>query len=766
MTIEYRPEEVTDWTDELNKIYARQSAQLDNHYANLRERDRQKQAAQIDWVDTIVKLADFSKTVADVKNARDASKEKKKEKQKRVIRSKLAEGTQEERDYLKELVKWDTEEFDLKKDYAKWKKKINTAVAEKKLGAEYGSMLIDNHGGNALILQEIFIQQELDNAINIVNSGFTLDKGDEGAVRQTNWEKLENNPTGQSEYVVDYLSKAVKKYGISEKLFQNNYVDQIYDLATNKQILAGIKIKDKRLTKDNHEDQKALNLARKNLTTKPNGLAIQASLHKTAKGNDKSLFDLTRAADLGELTDTELAGMREGLIEHPAGDIVVTEENKDKYPGFKVGAKLGKGELLYKSKEWDQIEAGISRYNKVQVAKRDAGIQTIATNAMATIDAGEKSIEELQTLKDETLLTISRTLGKNSDEYRALEARDVTFQSKESYAATRQEYIGFYNGSRIGELLQNKENFKNIPNKRVSKELLDFVAKAEKDLSGINLPITQEGWDKRGRASIITSPAQQDNFKSDSTFSNDTIAIQTELAQKELEFHLSMFSKFDNPLEAKGQAEKLFEAWKIEQGFNVKDDGLNPDKVGRLSPNEDGEYARAKAIRAARVENDAKPSTYLQQHWSARGQRELKKAGNDVEEMLNKAESYIDKEDALGAFVQPNNTDEFQLFYSPELIVKSLAIGKQPSYVLQKTLKALIADKRYSKYVEKFKLKDKLKLLDNAPDLRLKEILDNLGNQKYIAQYNYGGIMSFTPKQRVQLIELEESLNNPENNGE
>lgn len=764
MTIEYRPEEVTDWTEELDKIYARQSAQLDNHYANLRERDRQKQEAQIDWVDTIVKLADFSKTVADVKNARDASKEKKDAEN--LNRVKVDYLKNEHKEEVERLTKWRTDETNLKKDFREFEIEVKKSIKEGKLTDKSGKILLDNHGGNIVYLQEMFGQQILDNSYGVINSGFKLEEGDEGAKRQVAWEAAGDDPGEQRKIVEGYLFKKLKALNFSDDLIKNKYIDQISDIGKNKQILAKIKVQDRRLTETNLQDQQRFDLARKNIDTEPNGLSFETALQKKTKGNDKSLFDLTRAGELGHLTDTELAGMKEGLIEHPAGDIVVTEKNKDKYPGFKVGAKLGKGELLYKSKEWDQIEAGISRYNKVQVAQRDSGIQTIATNAMATIDAGEQSIEELQTLKDETLLTISRTLGKNSDEYRALESRDVTFQSKESYAATRQEYIGFYNGSRLGELLQNKENFKNIPNKRVSKELLDFVAKAEKDLSGINLPITQEGWDKRGRASIITSPAQQDNFKSDSTFSNDTIAIQTELAQKELEFHLSMLSKFDDPLEAKGQAEKLFEAWKIEQGFNIKDDGLNPDKVGRLSPNEDGEYARAKAIRAARVENDAKPSTYLQQHWKVRGQKELKKAGGDVEEMLNKAESYIDKEDALGAFVQPNNTDEFQLFYSPELIVKSLAIGKQPSYVLQQTLKALIADKRYSKYVEKFKLKKKLKLLDNAPDLRLKEILDNLGNQKYIAQYNYGGIMSFTPKQRVQLIELEKKLNNPENNGE
>ena len=147
--------------------------------------------------------------------------------------------------------------------------------------------------------------------------------------------------------------------------------------------------------------------------------------------------------------------------------------------------------------------------------------------------------------------------------------------------------------------------------------------------------------------------------------------------------------------------------------------------------------------------------------WSIRGQKALQKANGNIEEMLNTVESYIDKEDALGAFIEPSQTDEFQLFYSPELITKSLAIGKQPGYVLKKSIEALIADPDYKDYVNKFKLKEKLKILEDAPDLKLKDIIDKLGDRDLITQYNYRGIMSFTPKQSTRLMNLEIASNIP-----
>ena len=222
-----------------------------------------------------------------------------------------------------------------------------------------------------------------------------------------------------------------------------------------------------------------------------------------------------------------------------------------------------------------------------------------------------------------------------------------------------------------------------------------------------------------------------------------------------------MKDKYPDPIEASAQADKAYKEWKDSEGFNVKDVAGNEEIVGRLSPNIEGEYVRAGFLREARVENNTKPSTYQIGHWTAKTQKAIISANGNIEDMLNKPESLIDKEDALGAFIEPSQTGEFQLFYSPELVTKSLAIGKQPGYVLKKTVEALIADPTYKEYVKKFQLKEKLKILENAPDLRLKEIIDKLGDKDLITQYNYRGITSFTPKQLTRLMNLEIAMNVP-----
>ena len=69
MTIQYDPQKVTDWLTPLEKVYARQSRQLDTYHQQLRERDRQEEAATINLPEMFQKLASFSQSIASAKQA-------------------------------------------------------------------------------------------------------------------------------------------------------------------------------------------------------------------------------------------------------------------------------------------------------------------------------------------------------------------------------------------------------------------------------------------------------------------------------------------------------------------------------------------------------------------------------------------------------------------------------------------------------------------------------------------------------------------------
>ena len=77
MTIQYDPQKVTDWVTPLEKVYARQSSQLDRYHQQLRERDQQEEAATLDLPEMFSKLASFSSSISSVMEARKAKKKEK-----------------------------------------------------------------------------------------------------------------------------------------------------------------------------------------------------------------------------------------------------------------------------------------------------------------------------------------------------------------------------------------------------------------------------------------------------------------------------------------------------------------------------------------------------------------------------------------------------------------------------------------------------------------------------------------------------------------
>ena len=75
MTIQYDPQKVTDWLTPLEKVYARQSRQLDTYHQQLRERDRQEEAATLNLPEMFSKLASFSSSIKQVVDARKTAQD-------------------------------------------------------------------------------------------------------------------------------------------------------------------------------------------------------------------------------------------------------------------------------------------------------------------------------------------------------------------------------------------------------------------------------------------------------------------------------------------------------------------------------------------------------------------------------------------------------------------------------------------------------------------------------------------------------------------
>ena len=63
-----------DYATPLQNVYAEQSSALDRYHAQLRERDRQEEAATLNLPEIFSKLASFSQKIASAKQAHDTGK--------------------------------------------------------------------------------------------------------------------------------------------------------------------------------------------------------------------------------------------------------------------------------------------------------------------------------------------------------------------------------------------------------------------------------------------------------------------------------------------------------------------------------------------------------------------------------------------------------------------------------------------------------------------------------------------------------------------
>jgi len=734
MTIQYDPQKVTDWLTPLEKVYARQSRQLDTYHDQLRERDRQEEAATINLPEIFQKLASFSQSIASFKQAKESKKAEQKADEQAKWEIERIQKIQDP-DKVKESVERLVEMDALKLDRTQYLEQLKT-MGLSDIDFEYMSSL---HGGGLLKEREFLAHQFTKN----LDSNFRANLL-QNPKANLKWQENERNPEARALQRKQFAIDGYKKLGFTKKEFiADNFWKEIDRKVNTTQTLENIKASKTVLTERSIKIDSDIDVARGQLINDESALTKQMQLH-IKEGVDPSrgitvedskenyTVRLERLSNTGDFTEEELRLMKTGqlAIPHAAGKT---------------------GEIILKPEQWQRIQKAINTYNAGQVSLRNESIKAGATNTIAALYKGDLPIEQAQQIKDDALLNIRTTLGEQSEAYKALDAVDPSAQIEGAYETAKAKYTEIFNGNDIAKVLQIEKDINLESNGRVKAELQAIVEETKATLRAANLPDTWSGYLDTIKGDMIADSGLDKTLDPDRAFTRNQERVQLFVAKKKLNTLLAT----SRAGESVDTAEGNHQAWLEKNGWG------DVNGTGMLSPNGEGVFERFEFLQDAKIQNTTKPSDYQMNRWKGRIQKALQKSNGNIEEMLNTAESYIDKEDALGAFIEPSQTDEFQLFYSPELITKSLAIGKQPGYVLKKSIEALIANPDYKDYVNKFKLKEKLKILEDAPDLKLKDIIDKLGDRDLITQYNYRGIMSFTPKQLTRLMNLEIASNIP-----
>ena len=739
MTIQYDPQKVTDWLTPLEKVYARQSQQLERYHEQLRERDRQEREARIDIPEVLGKLANFSQTVSSVMEARQTRKLKQDDQNLKLSKAKWLDTVKDtDKPEAIKLIKWKTDESNLKKDYSEFRNKVNEAVKFNRLSPEAGKLLLDEHGANIVYYQQILAQQKIDNGIEVVNKGF---EGNEDL--QKDWRKFEekNDTQGKKGFIERYLFDQLTELNLNDELIAEKFIDQITNFSNTKGVLSKIKIKNHLLSSANQNFATRLNLRKQ----QGGGLAQEVSWQIKESSKDNTYSNLFGQAASGELKDHELADIRSGYIEHPAGDIVVTEKNKDQYPGFEVGAKLGKGELLYSADKWQVLESQVLSYNmevyEASIAANKAGLK----NGFVNYKQG--NITEDQ--KDEILSAYITNGGKTSDpEYEAFEN---VKRHNPAIAQIESERIEKINTTgRPGQYEDEVENMSQI----------DFEKwKEDKDLYEANRE--QNGFDKKTSDTFATNLLKADLGFDISPLGKGLVpGTQTEIrdfiSARRDEIYATVYNDPEQDRKTIGKTtDALLKDELTQMGLFASNDREDAD-YGILTSDGQGGFPGWEAMQQSKIERTK----------GTNPQRTVRNLINEFTEyknlngVLENGKGITNAE--LLAVVESIQDGKLTTF-PPDILLKSRILGIQPSALIASKLDYLenTQDKGDKDFVKRFGL-DPKKLKEYIPstDIEMRDVLEGINDGRTLLnQYNRLGIGGFTPNQLNRIIKANEDSN-------
>ena len=160
MTIQYDPQKVTDWVTPLEKVYARQSQQLDLYHSQLRERDKQEEAATFNLPEFVDKLASFSQTIASVVDARKKEQKSKEwENVNKVLNT--AEASEEARTILEP---YKLNKKGLVEEWKTFEEKVKKSTV---LSQEQKAYLLENSARRQLRVKEVLGQRKASELPNL-----------------------------------------------------------------------------------------------------------------------------------------------------------------------------------------------------------------------------------------------------------------------------------------------------------------------------------------------------------------------------------------------------------------------------------------------------------------------------------------------------------------------------------------------------------------------------------------------------------------------
>jgi len=740
----YYPQEPTDWTEDLAKVYDRQSRQLQEHHDNLRARDAREVEVkqQESFVNTLAKIAEFSSAARQLTQSYKAGKQAKDKKQTIEVQNWMVSNPSTS-DKLTEIIK----DNDLKKkDIWKWfnRPEQRELKLEWEANGEYEKLreLRKIYGTNNIILRQALAVQHGQSLFNSPTwDAYKYKKYGEDLDSISSAELMQTR--------ADFYSEEVMKLGVTKEFATANYASEI-----NKQANVTKNLQQaKHLTLRNKEQVQLVRTlfpiaATSNNTAalgeifvteatnretqfKPiieNGKVVKTSLQQAV---DSVYQDLWTLNEEGYIPDISILG--DYKFEHPAGTKNAEGENVanvftalfdkkgDKYNSLIAANNRGKSKLLSAATTIDLVRLGELRTAAVQ---------------------GKDVSQELQLLKNNGLLS--------EEQIKSVSDIGIHDNTKESYNEVKESYNkrNILNG---GNLVAHEEEIKKEPNIEFRNEQLARI-KHHKERR------KQLGYPKDDVAFVRSRIAGAFNLTlgEDEKLPGKLHDLQIHLVQKlRKEFQDNIETPDHQPIIDRNSwilANDNFENYIVKNGIDVTSNAdvgktkakpvegegiFSADTSGNLRHWKTFDKQRIDAIREFNRSNDRnfnetivqESERNLHSEFSIAEKNSETQEGLTVQDrVLNKAESLLTKEDILGFFSQGR--------VSGEVVYKARRLGIPAKTLIRRQWEALKNNGGYKEYLKLHGL-DKIDFPESA-DETLGRVLADSGNRNLLYNFNRG----------------------------
>jgi hypothetical protein len=718
MTIQYDPQKVTDWLTPLEKVYARQSDQLDRYHSQLRERDRQEEAATLDLPEMFSKLASFSSSIKQVVDARETGQKNKASGEEQKLRRKLSAEDLKKRNEIQS--KYELDKKNLYKDSEGFEKAVRDSGLLEKYTKEE---LFGSSPRMTLLRREVSITRQAD----------SIDIKFKEALKDPKWNKkwseTEGNAIQRAALRADIIDEITATWDTSEGLYYSGVEKKIDTYLKTKVSTDKLKLSEIQATK---KEDELYGFVNDSVNPETRGVAISTTVKNNTIYSDPKipLHERRQAWDSFFLSTDR--GIRSGEIKLTQDQLLDTPIKRDD------GAIVTLKEFATKE-DLNTINLAYNIYNAEVYKQYQATTKSDIQTAFVTYkqDGDEDA-------RGKALNKYLRNGGKTSDaEYKALENAQ---KADPVIAKIEQERIGEIQlTGRPGQYEGEVEEMSQV----------DFV-KWKKDKEAYEANREQNGFGKTTSDDLATNVVKTRMLGFDISIGGKELKPGT---QQEIRDFISAkadkiyMKHYQNPEVPRDQIDEFTERdlnnWLTSKGADAKANDRENADFGILTSDGQGGFPGWEAQKESKIERTKGTNPQ-------RTVRNLINEFNEYKNLNGILENGKGITNAELLAVVDSIKDGKLTSFPPDVLLKARIFGIQPSALIVSKLEYLenTQDKGDKDFVKIFNLDPKtLKTSIPSTDIQIRTILEGINDDRtLLSKFNRMGVEGFTPKELRRII--------------